>query len=304
MAKQPIHIQFTRFSAFYSPLIATIAGGFLQEEGFEARYSVAPAGRSAIAGLLDGSVHVAQSAPSQGFTPLEQGEKPKVVHFAQINERDGFFITARAPDPAFTWQKLASAKVLVDHGGQPLVMFQYACHKQGVEFKSLQAIDAGVEKMDEAFRSGTGDYIHQQGPAPQQLEHDKVGAIVARVGDAIGPIAFSSLAATPAWLATPEAKQFMRAYRKARSWVIETPASRIAEAERLFSPVFRFQYWQVRLQRIRHSDAGLRMSKSPAPRSRRPWTPTSTPDSSHAAIAMKTWSQRRPLEQRAWLALR
>ena len=25
---QPIHIQFTRFSAFYSPLIATIAGGF------------------------------------------------------------------------------------------------------------------------------------------------------------------------------------------------------------------------------------------------------------------------------------
>jgi len=236
MAKQPIHIQFTRFSAFYSPLIATIAGGFLQEEGFEARYSVAPAGRSAIAGLLDGSVHVAQSAPSQGFTPLEQGEKPKVVHFAQINERDGFFITARAPDPAFTWQKLASAKVLVDHGGQPLVMFQYACHKQGVEFKSLQAIDAGVEKMDEAFRSGTGDYIHQQGPAPQQLEHDKVGAIVARVGDAIGPIAFSSLAATPAWLATPEAKQFMRAYRKARSWVIETPASRIAEAETSFFP--------------------------------------------------------------------
>jgi hypothetical protein len=31
----PIRIQFTRFSAFYSPLIATIAGGFLKEEGFE-----------------------------------------------------------------------------------------------------------------------------------------------------------------------------------------------------------------------------------------------------------------------------
>jgi hypothetical protein len=28
-----ISIQFTRFSAFYSPLIATIAGGFLQAEG-------------------------------------------------------------------------------------------------------------------------------------------------------------------------------------------------------------------------------------------------------------------------------
>ena len=31
----PISIQFTRFSAFYSPLIATIAGGFLKDEGFE-----------------------------------------------------------------------------------------------------------------------------------------------------------------------------------------------------------------------------------------------------------------------------
>ena len=31
---EPISIQFTRFSAFYSPLIATIAGGFLAAEGF------------------------------------------------------------------------------------------------------------------------------------------------------------------------------------------------------------------------------------------------------------------------------
>ena len=28
-----ISIQFTRFSAFYSPLIATMAGGFLEQEG-------------------------------------------------------------------------------------------------------------------------------------------------------------------------------------------------------------------------------------------------------------------------------
>jgi NitT/TauT family transport system substrate-binding protein len=43
-----ISIQFTRFSAFYSPLIATIAGGFLAQEGLSPRHSVAPAGKSAI----------------------------------------------------------------------------------------------------------------------------------------------------------------------------------------------------------------------------------------------------------------
>ena len=233
---QPISIQFTRFSAFYSPLIATIAAGFLREEGFEPTYSIAPAGKSAIAGLLDGSVQVAQSAPSQGFTPLEKGTLPPAVHFAQINEKDGFFITARKPEPEFTWERLKSGTILADHGGQPLAMFKYACFRKGLDWKSLSIVDAGIDTMDQVFRNGTGDYIHQQGPAPQQLEHDGVGRVVASVGEAIGPLAFSSLAATREWLATDDAKRFTRAYRKARAWLIDTPAARVAEVEAAFFP--------------------------------------------------------------------
>src|SRR2546422_2398308 len=87
------------------------------------------------------------------------------------------------------------------------------------------------------FRSrGDGDYIHQQGPAPQQLEQDGVGHVVASVGEAIGPCAFSSLAATREWLGTDTAKRFMGAYRKARAWLINTPAAKIAEAEASFFP--------------------------------------------------------------------
>ncbi len=36
-----IHIQFTLFSAFYSPLISTMTGGYLAEEGFDYDWSVA-----------------------------------------------------------------------------------------------------------------------------------------------------------------------------------------------------------------------------------------------------------------------
>jgi NitT/TauT family transport system substrate-binding protein len=231
-----ISIQFTRFSAFYTPLIATIAGGFLKDEGFAPKHSVAPAGKSAIEGLLDGTVHVCQSAPSQAFGPLEKGQRPSAVHFAQINEKDGFFLTGRAPDPNFTWDKLRGKRVLVDHGGQPLAMFKYACHRRGLDYKAITAIDVPSAQMDKAFRGGEGDYIHQQGPAPQQLEHDGVGHIVASVGEAIGPVAFSSLAATREWLNTDAAKRFTRAYRKARAWIIETPAAQIAEAEASFFP--------------------------------------------------------------------
>jgi NitT/TauT family transport system substrate-binding protein len=231
-----ISLQFTRFSAFYSPLIATIAGGFLKGEGLEPRHSIAPAGKSAIEGVVAGTVHVCQSAPSQGFGPLEKGQAPPAVHFAQINEMDGFFLTGRAPDPAFSWDKLKGRRVLVDHGGQPLAMFKYACHRRGLDFASIQAVNVPSDQMDAAFRKGEGDYIHQQGPAPQQLEHDRVGHVVASVGQAIGPVAFSSLAATRQWLGTDMARSFMRAYRKARTWLLATPAAKVAEAEAAFFP--------------------------------------------------------------------
>jgi NitT/TauT family transport system substrate-binding protein len=234
---QDISIQFTRFSAFYSPLIATIAGGFLEAEGLTPKHSVSAPGKSAIAGLVDGSVHVAQSAPSQAITALEQGKTPPALHFAQVNEKDGFFLVGRKPEPDFSWDRLKGRGVLVDHGGQPTVMFQYACHKRGLDYGAIRAIDAGApDKMIAAFKKGEGEYIHLQGPAPQQLEHDGHGHIVAALGDAIGPCAFSSLAATREWLATDMAKAFMRAYRKGRAWLIATPPAEVAKRESPFFP--------------------------------------------------------------------
>jgi NitT/TauT family transport system substrate-binding protein len=233
---EPITIEFTRFSAFYSPLIATFAGGFLQDEGFDVKHRVSPAGKTAIDSLLDGSAHVVQSAPSQGLQSLERGEKPKALHFAQINEKDGFFIAARKPDKNFTWDKLKTGEILVDHGAQPLAMFKYACHRKGLDFKSAKVGDAGMGKNDAAFRAGRGDYVHLQGPGPQQLEHDGVAHVVASLADAIGPCAFSSLAATPAWLKTDAAHKFTRAYRKARAWLLATPAAEVAKKELQFFP--------------------------------------------------------------------
>ena len=227
-----IRIMFSRFSAFYSPLIATQAAGFLKAEGLDAEFSVAGPGISPQAGLRDGSLDLIQSAPSASFAPLERGETLDLVHFAQINQRDGFFLAARAPDPAFTWAKLAGARVLVDHGGQPLAMFRYALHKQGVDFAGLRAIDAGSpEAMQAAFRDGEGDYVHLQGPAPQRLEADGVGHVVASVGEAIGPVAFSSLCARRDFVETDMARAFTAAYAKARAWVRETPPERVAETE-------------------------------------------------------------------------
>jgi len=234
---EKIRIQFTLFSAFYSPLISTMSGGFLKEEGLEPDWSVAPPGVSAISALEAGEVDVIQSALSQGFTSLGKGETPKAVHFAQINEMDGFFVTGREADPAFTWDKLEGAEVVMFKGGQPNAMFKYACHKAGIDYdKIIPVTPGGAADIDKAFRDGQGQYVQQQGPFPQQLEKDGVGHIVAQVGPQIGPCGFSSLASTREWLGSDMAKAFMRAYKKTRVYMNETPAAEIAKAEKPYFP--------------------------------------------------------------------
>ena len=159
------------------------------------------------------------------------------MHFAQINEMDGFFVTGRKPDSNFSWDKLEGADVVLFGTRQPLAMFKYACNKAGIDYEKINAVHpGGAADMDRAFREGEGDYIQQQGPFPQQLEAEKLGYIVAQVGPMIGPCGFSSLAAKHEWLNTDVAKTFMSAYKKTRIAISETPAVEIAKAVKNYFP--------------------------------------------------------------------
>ena len=231
-----LHIQFTLFSAFYSPLISTMTGNFLTEEGFDYEWSIAKPGTSALNALQEGTAHVVQSTISQGFTSLERGEQSKSRHFALINNMDGFFLSGRQADDNFSWSSLEGADVIVHHGGQPMTMFKYACYKAGIDITKINIIDAGnAQEMDLAFRSGQADYIHQQGPLPQQLEADGIGHVLTALGPMVGACAFSSLAAMPAWIKSDEGRAFCRAYAKSRKYISSTPAAEIAKAQ---NPLF------------------------------------------------------------------
>ncbi len=220
-----------RHSAFYSPVIAAVTGGFLREEGVEAAYGVLPAGVKGRELIRHGEADIVQSAVSSSWGPLEAGETDLPVHFAQINCRDGFFLAGRRPDPGFSWRKLEGATLLADHGGQPLAMLKYAVRRQGADWGRIRVADAGgAEQMDAAFRRGEGDYVHLQGPAPQQLEQEGIGYTAAAVGAAMPEVAFSSLCASRDFLGSEAAVRFLRGYRRARQWVRETAAAEAARA--------------------------------------------------------------------------
>lgn len=225
-----VHVRFLRYSAFYTPLLLTLESDDLRREGFVTTFDKVEPGRTIEDGFRQGTIQVAQSAPAVSFRSALAGHAPAYRHFAVMNVRDGFFLAARDASSLFDWRSLEGKTVLVDHFFQPFALFQTALRRRGVDISKVEIVDAGsVAEIEAAFRAGKGDFVHLQGPAPQQLEQEGLARVVASIGEAAGPLAFSSLAASPAWLETSEAKVFMRAFRRARAVCRVTPPAELAK---------------------------------------------------------------------------
>ena len=201
----------SRHSAFYSPLIATIA------RGFPADYSVLKPGERSQDLIREGRAHIMQSAVSSNWGPMDRGESPLPVHFALINRRDGFFLCAREPEPAFEWKNLEGRTLRADHGGQPLAMLKYAVAYNGVDWGKIAIV-----------KEGDADYIHRQAPGPW--------IPVVSVGASMPEVAFSTLCCSRDFVDTSAYDEFLAAYRETRDWVRTADAEDVATVEASFFP--------------------------------------------------------------------
>lgn len=212
----PIRVMASRHSAFYSPLLSTVK--FLRQEGYDVPYSVLAPGQRTHALIRDGAVDVMQSAVSSNWSARERGIEPLPVHFAQINRRDGFFLTAPEPDAGFEWKKLEGATLLADHGPQPLAMLKFAVRHNGVDWQKIKVV-----------RKVPAGYGHYQAPVP-------AGQVVASVGAAMPPVAFSSLCCARSYRQTEDYAVFRKAFERAKEWVRTAPPEEVAAAEAEFFP--------------------------------------------------------------------
>src|SRR5262249_46375872 len=153
-------------------------------------YFVKPKERNLYEMFHQGQVDIMQAAVSTSWDPLSKGVRDIPIHFAQINQRDGFFIIGRDNDKQFSWKDIEGAELIADHSQQPLAMLKYALHLQEVDWTRIKAVNGGdPEAAARAYREGRGDYVHLQGPAAQQLEQDNAGYVAACVGDAMPALA-------------------------------------------------------------------------------------------------------------------
>ncbi|MBI21545.1 MAG: hypothetical protein CL780_04785 [Chloroflexi bacterium] len=231
-----IRIMVSRHSAFYSPVIATISGKFLDKYGISASYHIADKSNP-IEEVSKGNMDLGQAAVSGSWNYLENGKKSPVAHFAQINSYDGFFVLSRKTSNIFNWNDLKKGKFLYVHGAQPEAMLRYALSIKGIDLDSISNIfSIGGDEMMKQWYEGKADYFHEQGAYPQQLEYENQGIIVGSVGELIGPVAFSSLVCRWDWVGSDLYYKFKNAYSQARKWVNSANPDEIAEMESDYFP--------------------------------------------------------------------
>ncbi len=75
---------------FYTPIYVAVAGGFFYRQSLNVLFSTTPADDSPTAMLKDGSADIAQTGISRSLMALDEGDEDAPLHFAEINQRDGF----------------------------------------------------------------------------------------------------------------------------------------------------------------------------------------------------------------------
>lgn len=220
-------------SAFYTPMLLT-AHRFLPEAGVPVEL-VLRTNEDVSQMLRDGSLDFAQFAPSAAMVDRAKGIDDNPIHIASINERDGFLLVSRNPEPDFKWSDLAGKTIVpANFATQPEACLRFALHRQQVDIDSVKLITGldGMAAAAKTFREGTGDYVQLQDPMARQLIADGHGHLAGMFGEAIGPIAFSSVATGQHMVVDdPDTVTlFMQAYSQTRHWLAQSDAATITDA--------------------------------------------------------------------------
>jgi NitT/TauT family transport system substrate-binding protein len=219
---------------FYAPLAVGVALGHFHDAGLDVSTMPAAAfGKGTIPALLDGDVEISLGGLMRSFE-LADRSGPIVVHFAEVCSRNGFFLLSREPRPGFQWSDLVGRTVLsFAEAPTPWQCMLTVLRRHGVDPRAVR-IERERPAPDAvaAFRAGHGDFLEQPQPVVERLLAEGAAHLVASMGEATGPVPFSSYMTTPAFLARePDVvRAFTRAVYRTQRWLAGHGAAPIAAA--------------------------------------------------------------------------
>lgn len=218
-------------SIFYAPHLVAIHGGHFAAEGFEITLTTASKALGTVDALRDGAADLALSGLMRSFDLVDRGG-PRLVHFAAVNDRNGFFLLSREPRPRFAWSDLAGRTVISFSGAPtPWLCMLAVLRRHGVDPARVTFVrDLETPEAIAAFRAGKADFLEHGPPVIDDLLADGTGHLVVSMGEATGPVPFTSYMATPEKLARARVMlvRFVRGLYRAQRWMAAVSAVEIA----------------------------------------------------------------------------
>lgn len=218
-------------SLFYAPQFVAIHRGFFADEGLDVTAEAASGARTTVTALLDGSIQIGLGGIMRSLD-LADRDGRLLPHFAEVNSRNGFFLLAREPRPNFAWSDLAGKEIIsFAEAPTPWQCMLTVLRRNGVDPARVRFTrDLPTPDAVAAFRAGRGDFLEQGQPATEQLLAEGAAVLIASMGEATGPVPFSSYMATPAFFASerPVLERFTRALYRTQRWMAAATPREIA----------------------------------------------------------------------------
>ncbi len=227
----PVAVMERFHSLFYTPQYVALHGGHFAAEGLEVTVATADGTRPWAPTLLDGTTKISLGGimPTLVFADSGGGLFP---HFAEVNSRNGFFLVSREPRPGFRWSDLAGKTVISFAEVPPPWWCMLAVlRREGVDPQSVTFVrDLPIAAAVAAFRAGRGDFLEQGQPAIEQLLAEGAAHLVVSMGEATGPLPFSSYTTSQATLRHERdlLLRFTRALYAAQRFIASHDAKTIA----------------------------------------------------------------------------
>jgi NitT/TauT family transport system substrate-binding protein len=225
-------------SIFYAPQFVTLYGGHFAAEGVEVEVRTSGPAATTTSALIDGTAPVSLGGVMRSLDLADRGG-PRLIHFAEVNSRNGFFLLSREPRPSFAWSDLAG-RIVLSFAEAPTpwqcmltVLRRHGVDPAGVGIERTRPVADAVA----AFRAGHGDFLETGQPFTEVLLAEGAAHLVASMGEATGPLPFSSYMTTTAALAERRdmLTRFTRALCRAQRWLARAPAAEVAA---LIAPAF------------------------------------------------------------------
>jgi NitT/TauT family transport system substrate-binding protein len=234
MTLRPLTVLMPFHTPFYAPLAAGAALGHFREEGLDVTWlTAATFGKSTVDAVLDGSIEISLGGLMRSFALADRGG-PILPHFAEVCSRSGFFLVSRRPMPGFRWSDLAGKTVIsFAEAPTPWQCMLTVLRRNGVDPAAVRIErERPVPEALAAFRAGHGDFFEQTQPIIEQLLASGEAHLVASMGEATGPVPFTSYMTTRDFLRRePDTVlRFTRAVYRTQRWLGEHDGKALTEA--------------------------------------------------------------------------